>query len=282
MPKDDAPADWLRPDWPAHPRVHAICTTRAGGVSVGPYASLNLGDGVGDDPRAVAENRRRLQAAIGARPMYLRQMHGLTLHDPDPASPRDRDRDRDGDEGEDGERIEADACSTRQAGVACLVQAADCLPVLLAAADGSRVAAAHAGWRGLAAGVLDAAFKPFVAEKPASRALPAMKSIAWLGPCIGPRAFEVGPDVKAAFEQVDPASNACFKPIAASDRGSPKWLADLPALARQRLASLGIEEVFGNDSSDAWCTVANPSRFFSYRRERIGGRLAACIWLDDR
>ena len=251
--------DWLRPDWPAPSTVRALCTTRAGGVSQGAYASLNLGAHVGDHADVVAANRLRLRQAIGARPVFLEQVHGTALLALEARTP-------------DG--CAADACSTVETGIACTVMVADCLPVLLCDEAGMRVAAAHAGWRGLAAGVLEQALASFGPVAPVQRAQGAIKKIAWLGPCIGPTAFEVGPEVKAAFEACTPAAAQCFVP---SDTAG-KWLADLPGLARQRLRALGVEEVHGNDGSDAWCTVRNPSRFFSYRRDGASGRFAACVW----
>jgi len=245
---------WIVPDWPAPAGVRAVCTTRAGGVSQGPYASLNLGDHVGDTPAAVAANRERVARAIGARPVFLSQVHGTGVSVLDDGTP-------------DGTKADA-ACTTHER-VACTVMVADCLPVLLTDAQGRRVAAAHAGWRGLAAGVLARAVQGFDDDRGRHGQL-----MAWLGPCIGPRAFEVGSEVKAAFEAVDGGAAAHFRPGAAPG----KWLADLPALARRRLESLGVREVWGNDGSDAWCTVAQASRFFSYRRDGVCGRFAALVW----
>ncbi len=254
------PDDWLVPDWPAPAHVRAVCTGRAGGASRGRHASLNLGDHVGDDEAAVARNRRRLQRAIGARPVFLQQVHGTDVLDLDAASP-------------DG--AVADAAATVARGVACAVLAADCLPVLFTDAAGTRVAAAHAGWRGLAGGVLAQVLMPFQAAAPMEPGLGAIEVIAWLGPCIGPRAFEVGTEVRAAFVARTADAAACFRPA-----GAPgKWRADLPALARLHLAALGVARVYGNDGGDAWCTVRNPSRFFSYRRDGVTGRHAACVWL---
>ncbi len=256
--------DWLVPQWPAPPQVRAVCTTRAGGRSQPPYDSLNLGDHVGDDPLAVGANRALLAQALAARPVFLNQVHGSTAVALGPHTPHGN---------------AADSCSTRERGLACTIMVADCLPVLFTDVQGSFVAAAHAGWRGLAGqggvGVLENVFKHFMGFEPVGYAPSATKIIAWLGPCIGPEAFEVGAEVKAAFEVHDPQAAACFRPVSAPG----KWLADLPALARQRLAALGIERVYGNDGSTAWCTFSNPSRFFSHRRDRVSGRLAACIWL---
>ncbi|MGI4776583.1 MAG: peptidoglycan editing factor PgeF [Janthinobacterium lividum] len=255
MSSPESPCDWLTPVWPVPAGVRAVCTTRAGGVSFGPYESLNLGRHVGDAPADVAANRALLREAIGTRPVFLQQVHGTEVLALDP---RSADR-------SDG--AVADACTTTSPGVACTIMVADCLPVLFADTAGTRVAAAHAGWRGLAAGVLERTVEAF-----------ARPPVAWLGPCIGPREFEVGDEVKAAFETQASEAAACFVPSSTSG----KWRADLPALARQRLRAAGIEKVHGNDGSDAWCTVRNPLRFFSYRRDGVGGRFAACVWIDPR
>jgi YfiH family protein len=251
------------PEWNAPAGVGSACSGRDGGASSAPYDSLNLGDHVGDAPAAVAENRRRFAAAIGARPVFLKQVHGWAVAKLDAG-------------GADG--IEADACIATEPGVACTIMVADCLPVLFADAAGRAVAAAHAGWRGLAGqggrGVLEAlwdAWWPCVAM---SSAEAASATRVWLGPCIGPEAFEVGGEVREIFIAGDPASAICFKPAPGG-----KWLADLQALARLRLARLGLESIAGNDGSTSWCTVSNPSRFFSHRRDRVSGRFAASIWL---
>ena len=244
---------WLVPDWPAPPGVHALCTTRAGGVSEGSFKGLNLGNHVGDDPSAVQANRQALRGAIGARPVFLQQVHGTAVAALDAAST-------------DG--ITADACTTVEQGLVCTIMVADCLPVLFTDATGRRIAAAHAGWRGLAAGVLERALDAFAGEGGAPRVM------AWLGPCIGPDAFEVGDEVRAAFEARLPQARDAFRPAGASG----KWMADLAELARQRLLAAGVTRIYGNDSSEAWCTVHNPLRFFSYRRDRGSGRLAACVW----
>lgn len=256
------PSEWLVPDWPAPAGIRALFTTRAGGVSTPPFDSFNLGDHVRDDPAAVATNRQRLREAMGARPVFLSQIHGVevsALHGTTP----------------DG--TEADACLTEHAGVACTVMVADCLPVLWCLPDGSAVAASHAGWRGLAGqdghGILEATFR-------ALRALSATTAspLVWLGPCIGPKAFEVGAEVREAFVTVDHDAVRCFEALPAEG----KYLADLPALARLRLGAMGVTQVFGNDGGDAWCTVTQSSRFFSHRRDaaRLGstGRMAASIW----
>lgn len=271
--------DWLIPDWPAAPNVRAVFTSRCGGVSARPWDSLNLGDHVGDDEKNVASNRSLLQQAIGAKTVFLKQVHGFEVVKLDADTP-------------DG--FQADACVSTQPLLACTIMVADCLPVLLCNKAGTVVAAAHAGWRGLAGsldagqgGILEAVFASFKAavQTIASQA-PDAGVIAWLGPCIGPAAFEVGAEVKAAFEAAQPEAAACFKAT-----GSGKYLADLPGLARLRLAALGITQIYGNDGSPAWCTVSQRSRFFSHRRDAgpndkggngfgTTGRMAACIWLD--
>lgn len=279
-----APQAWLRPDWPAPAHVHALCTTRAGGVSTGAYASMNLGSHVGDAPQAVAHNRARLAAVLEtagaqARPVFLDQVHGVHMVQLADGTP-------DAAAGEPAAGVAAaDGAWTATPGLACTVLVADCLPVLLTDRAGRRVAAAHAGWRGLAAGVLESAFGCFRAsalipsglDAPKSRAIEASDMLAWLGPCIGPQAFEVGPEVRAAFCAADARAGQHF---AAQANG--KFLANLPALARQRLAALGITQIYGNDGSAAWCTVGQTSRFFSHRRDGGSGgtgRMAACIWL---
>lgn len=222
-------------------------TTRLGGIGEGPFASLNLGRGGGDDPARIDENRRRVYAALGTptEPCWIRQVHGARVaRMPDEAP-----------------EPEADASWTAQAGVVCVVQAADCLPVLFCDDDGTVVAAAHAGWRGLAAGVLEATV----------RALPAPPAnlLAWLGAAIGPDAFEVGPEVRAAFVAHDPAATRCFRPTAEG-----KFKADLYGLARQRLAAAGVMRVYGGGR----CTFRERDTFFSYRREGRCGRMAALVW----
>jgi len=254
--------DWLTPDWPAPAGVLAVCTTRAGGVSGPPYDSFNLGDHVGDHPAHVAANRARLQASLGARPVFLNQVHGaevavLHAHTPDGTL--------------------ADACITQATGVACTVMVADCLPVLLTDRQGRAVAAAHAGWRGLAGqggmGVLEQTFNRFCTLALIDKGLVASEIVAWLGPCIGPEAFEVGGDVPAAFIKGNTLAAPFFQ-----RQPSGKWLADLAGLARLRLRALGITHIHGNNSSPDWCTVGNPSRFFSHRRDRVSGRFCASIW----
>ncbi len=243
----EAQVDWIVPDWPVSSRVCALVTTRHGGVSAAPFDTLNLGLRSGDDPAAVRANRRRLNAVAGCTPVFLRQQHGSTVVDIDRA---------------DGEP-EADAAVARTSGRAAAVLAADCLPVLLADRDGTVVGAAHAGWRGLAAGVVEATV--------AKMGVAPDRLVAWLGPAIGPGAFEVGDEVRAAFCAADADAATCFA------QGRPgKWFADLYALARRRLAARGVREVYGGGA----CTVTG-HRFFSYRRDRTTGRMAALVWRID-
>jgi len=262
----------LDADWPAHARVRGFCSLRSGlnvGVSGPPFDTFNLGAHCGDEPQAVATNRAALgwAGALPSAPCWLRQVHGTRVWRFDaPAAVE----------------IEADAAVTSTPGVVLAVLTADCLPVLFAASDGSEVAAAHAGWRGLAGGVLEQVLKHFqplapVQEAPAAINIEANEVLAWLGPCIGPTAFEVGPEVRAVFLSTDAGADRCF---AAQPGG--KFLADLPALARRRLAALGVTRVYGNDGSLPWCTVSQPARYHSYRRDERAqggsGRMAACIW----
>ncbi len=243
------PGDWLWPDWPAPPGVRAVSTSRNGGVSRAPWDSLNLGDHVDDRPRDVRENRRRLREALDlpAEPVWLRQVHGRGV-----AVLRG------------GERTpEADAAFTRVPGVVCAVLTADCLPVLFADTRGGAVAAAHAGWRGLAGGVLESTLGCF--DDPG-------RVLAWLGPAIGPEAFEVGDEVRAAFADIQPEAAAAFRP-----HRPGRWLADIYALARLRLARAGLGRVFGGGH----CTWREAGRFFSYRRDGITGRMASMIWFDE-
>ena len=248
----------ITPDWPAPAGVRALCTTREGGVSVAPFDSFNLGDHVRDDPAAVAANRMCLAALTApGRPVFLQQVHGVQLAHLHAVTP-------------DG--TVADACLVTGPGVAATIMVADCLPLLFCNASGTAVAAAHAGWRGLAGGVIEATVQAL------RTASPDQTLMAWLGPCIGPTAFEVGDEVREAFVSVDAGSASAFVP-----QGPGKHLADLAALARRRLLASGVTSVHGNDGTDAWCTVGQPSRFFSHRRDaaRLGstGRMAACVWI---
>jgi YfiH family protein len=252
-----------------------FCTTRDGGTSQAPYNSFNLGDHVGDLPEAVFNNRQLLAFQLQQRAVFMRQVHGnvvAQLHHDTP----------------DGQQ--ADACFTQEAGVACTVMVADCLPVLLTHEKVPVVAALHAGWRGLAGqgghtfhGVVESGWAELQAATGLHGKDLSAGLMAWLGPCIGPEVFEVGAEVRQAFVAGQPEAHVCFKPAP-----NGKYLADLPQLARLRLQRLGIHRIYGNDGSRAWCTVSE-SAFFSHRRVSgrlgalagdTGGRMAACIWLD--
>lgn len=236
------------PDWPAPRQVRALVTTRRGGVSVAPYDSLNLGLHVGDCAQSVAENRRRLRGLLPAEPVWLDQVHGRTVVDVDHALGVHQ----------------ADAAVARRSGVVCAVMTADCLPVLFCDDAGSVVGAAHAGWRGLAAGVLEATV--------AGMAVPSSCVLAWLGPAIGPAAFEVGDDVRDTFIADDPGAAEAFVGLAQPG----KWLADIYALARRRLLRAGVVRVYGGGA----CTVGEPDRYYSFRRDQRTGRFASMVWLD--
>lgn len=235
------------PDWPAPQNVRAFITTREGGVSQPPFASLNLGDHVGDDPAAVAQNRALVRELTPAEPLWLKQVHGTRVVDLATAQPG----------------AEADACVAHAAGQVCVVMTADCLPALFCDRSGTVVAAAHAGWRGLLDGVLEAAV--------AGMHVPGSEILAYLGPAIGAEKFEVGDEVRAAFVAYDPAAAEGF--IAARPG---KWLADIYLLARQRLAKVGVQAVYGGTD----CTVTDAQRFYSYRRDGQTGRMAALVWLE--
>ena len=230
---------------------------------------MNLGDHVGDDALHVAENRRILGHTIGAHPVFLQQVHGCDVHDVDRHTP-------------DG--AAADACWTDQAGVACTIMVADCLPLLMTNAQGSWVAAAHAGWRGLAGqggcGIVETTLTRCF-NVPQGQGSTVSDVSVWLGPCIGPTAFEVGPEVKAAFCEYDSAATVAFEL-----QPNGRFLADLALLARQRLHRMGVKAIYGNDGSTAWCTYTQSSRFFSHRRDArlLGstGRMAASVWLLPR
>ena len=240
------PADWIVPDWPAPACVRALITTRNGGASVGAYASFNLGELTGDAPEAVRENKRVLDALLPGRPRWLRQVHGNRVVDA----------------GAVREPVQADASYTREPGTVCAVKIADCMPVLICDRAGKVVAVAHAGWRGLSSGVVENTVEALGIDPG--------KLCAYLGPAIGPDAFEVGEDVFTAFCNHDVEAQTAFRPLRPG-----KWLADLFALGRRRLARVGVTAVFGG----GLCTVANPARFFSHRRDRITGRMAALIWI---
>lgn len=241
----------IHPDWPAPPRVKCLMTTREGGVSAAPWASYNLGDHVGDTPAHVAANRERLRQKLPAEPEWLKQVHSARVveigREPHP---------------------EADASFTRQTGQVCAVLTADCLPVLFCDRAGSVVAAAHAGWRGLADGVLEATI--------ATMQVSPGEILAWMGAAIGPRAFEVGDEVRQAFVAQHSEAAEAFVPHPSTGT-APKWLADIFLLARIRLGHAGVHATFGGGR----CTFSEADSFYSYRRDGVTGRMASLIWLAD-
>ena len=239
----------LEMGWNLPAGVRAACTTRLGGVSQAPWESFNLATHVGDEPAHVAANRARLRELLGLarEPAWLEQVHGVDVANLDAGVPE--------------EPITADASVTSTTGIACVVMIADCLPVLFTTRDGSRVGAAHAGWRGLAAGVLE--------RTVSAMGVPGGELRVWLGPCISRAHFEVGDEVRDEFLRQDGEADQCFERNA---RG--RWQADLVALAKRRLAGAGVREFSGGE----WCTFADPRRFYSHRRDGKGGRLAALIW----
>ncbi len=250
---------WLVPDWPAPPAVRALITTRCGGVSTGPFGATTAGDGgmnvglkSGDTLENVQANRARLQALLPSEPRWLRQVHGAAVAsvDGDDALPA------------------ADAAVSLAAGRVCVVSIADCLPVLFVERDGRAVGAAHAGWRGLAAGVIQNTAKVMRSRL----GEPQAELIAYLGPAIGPTHFEVGAEVLQAMRERLPQAELGFRRAAAG-----KYFADLFALARQALAQVGIERIFGGGE----CTFSDVDRFYSFRRDRVTGRHAALIWKDQ-
>jgi hypothetical protein len=242
-----APHDWIVPDWPAPPRVKSLITTRNGGVSAGAYASFNLGLRAGDDAAAVHANRQQLRACLPAEPKWLRQVHAARVVVADGLAGMP----------------EADASIARTAATVCAVMIADCLPVLLCDRAGSVIGIAHAGWRGLSSGVIENTVHEM--------GIAPEELLAYFGPAIGPDAFEVGAEVRNVFLAAEPAAADAFKPCHES-----KWLADLFRLARRRLARCGVRRVFGG----GLCTYHDPARFYSYRRDKVTGRMAALIWLE--
>lgn len=243
--------DFIIPDWPAPKNVRAVVTTRNGGVSVGPYAGFNLADHVGDDAQAVATNRKLLRQRVEelpADPLWLKQVHGVTCVEAELS--------------EDG--VEADASWCYTPGSVCAVLTADCLPLLLCDDQGSVVCAVHAGWQGLAKGVIEAAVNTLP--------VPPQSLLAWMGPAIGPTAFEVGADVRDQFFLHDAEAAKAFVSIS-----NGKWLGDLYLLARQRLNALGVTRIYGGGE----CTVTDAQRFYSFRRDKTTGRMASLIWLTS-
>jgi len=242
---NELPAQWIVPDWPAPASVRALITTRDGGISSGPYLSMNLGLRTEDDPASVTENRNRLQRHLPQPPRWLAQVHGATVVDADTLQ----------------DVPAADASVARKPGTVCAIMIADCLPILFTDRAGTCVAAAHAGWRGLAGGVI----ANTVSRLPAEPA----ELLAYIGPGIGPEAFEVGDDVLHAFCDHAPENRSAFAALRPG-----KWLCDLPALARTALRRAGLTQIYGGRD----CTVSDPQRFYSYRRDKVTGRMAALIW----
>lgn len=235
------------PDWPAPRQVRSLQTTRLGGRSIAPYHSLNLGSHVGDAPLAVARNRMLLNTLLPSEPVWLEQVHGTTVANADRADCRPQ----------------ADACIARHRSAVCVVMTADCLPVLLCDTQGGVVGVAHAGWKGLAAGVIEATVQ--------AMDIAPQNMMVWLGPAIGHESFEVGDDVRDIFMRSDPQSATAFT------TGDPgKWFADMYWLARLRLNALGIRQIYGGD----FCTYQDSERFFSYRRDGVTGRMGTFVWIE--
>jgi hypothetical protein len=243
--------EFICPDWPAPAHVKALTTTRQGGFSAGPYASFNLSNRVGDEPGMVRHNRTRLREVLNlpADPLWMTQVHGTRVIDAFDANP--------------GE--EADGCVTGTPNVVCAVLTADCLPILLCDQRGTRIAALHAGWRGLAGGIVEEGLR--------NLQIPSANVLAWLGPAIGPSAYEVGDEVRQTFLRMDRGLEACFTPV--PDRAG-HWLADLYGIARRQLRAQGVQSVYGG----LRCTLRERDLFFSYRRDGQCGRMASLIWLD--
>jgi polyphenol oxidase len=241
------PESLIIPDWPAPANVKSLQTTRIGGVSIAPYDSLNLGDHVGDAPLAVERNRMLLNTLLPSEPVWLEQAHGTIVANADKA----------------GCLPQADACISRHRSAVCVVMTADCLPVLLCDKRGSVVGAAHAGWKGLVAGVIETTVQAMDVTP--------QNLMAWLGPAISQQEFEVGEEVRAAFVAIQPQSASSFVP---GHEG--KWFADIYELARLRLDALGITAIYGG----GYCTYRERERFFSYRRDRMTGRMGTFIWLE--
>lgn len=238
---------FIIPDWPAPDNVRSLQTTRKGGASAAPYNSFNLSSYVGDDPVAVAHNRKQLQAILPGEPAWLNQVHGITVADAAQAT----------------QPVNADASVSSKPGAVCVAMTADCLPVLLCNEQGSVVSAVHAGWRGLCDGVIEQAVH--------AMNVPGNTILAWLGPAIGVHAFEVGDEVRAEFIARDRQATAAFKP------GSPgKWFTDIYHLAMMRLNTLGVTRVYGG----GLCTYTDRENFFSFRRDNVTGRMGTFIWLE--
>lgn len=246
----------IYPDWPAPANVKALQTTRSGGVSHAPYERLNLGAHVNDDPIAVARNRQLLSPYLPSEPVWVNQVHGVDVIDAATSSCLQN----------------ADASFATKSNVVCVTMTADCLPVLLCDKSGTVVAAVHAGWRGLCDGVIEAAVQKMQ--------VPASEVLVWLGPAIGPNAFEVGDDVRQQFIAKDPRAAFAFKPLESAE-SCGKWLCDMYSIAKQRLNALGVTEIYGASVNEDFCTYTDQDRFFSFRRDNVTGRMASLIWLAD-
>ena len=246
-------SDFIIPDWPAPANVHSLQTTRNGGVSVGPYASLNLGNHVQDDPLHVAHNRQLLSQFVPSEPVWLNQVHGVTAIDAANADCL----------------LNADASYTTRHNTVCVTMTADCLPILLCDTAGTVVASIHAGWRSLCDGVIETT----VAKLLTAPNVKADHLMAWLGPAIGPSAFEVGSEVRAQFIAKDAQAESAFKPQA-----NDKWLGNIYSIATQRLNNVGVNQLYGGQQQQ-FCTVTDSARFFSFRRDNVTGRMATMIWL---
>lgn len=242
--------DFIIPDWPAPANVHALQTTRQGGVSLVPYCSLNLGSHVQDDPIHVAHNRQLLSQFVPSEPVWLNQVHGTNVVD---AANADCVPD-------------ADASFTTRRNAVCVTMTADCLPILLCDKAGTVVASVHAGWRSLCDGVIEATVRKMPVDS--------NQLMAWLGPAIGPEAFEVGSEVRAQFLEKNTHAELAFKP-----QGGDKWLADIYKLATQRLNNIGVSQLYGGGQQEAYCTFTDEQRFFSFRRDNLTGRMATLVWL---
>jgi len=243
--------DFIQPNWPAPANVKSLQTTRVGGISVGHYSSLNLGAHVGDNHVFVEHNRQLLAPYLPSAPIWINQVHGIGVINAASSSSLQ----------------DADASYSTHANIVCATMTADCLPVLLCNTKGTVVAAVHAGWRGLCDGVIEAAVHEM--------AVPASEVLAWLGPAIGPQFFEVGDDVRTQFIAVDPRASLAFKPH------SNKWLCDIYLLAKQRLQSIGVSQIYGATINIEFCTYSEVDRFYSFRRDNVTGRMASLIWLES-
>lgn len=247
-------SDFIIPNWPAPSNVHALQTTRYGGISLAPYNSLNLGEHVQDNPLHVAHNRQLLSQFVPSEPVWLNQVHGI--HAVDAANTACVP--------------DADASFTTHHNNVCVVMTADCLPILLCDKAGTAVASIHAGWRSLCDGVIEESVRKMPVD--------AAQLMAWLGPAIGPQAFEVGSEVRAQFLAKDAQAEVAFRPLTDNKNGE-KWLADIYKLASQRLNHLGVSQIYGGGQQESYCTFSDEQRFFSYRRDNQTGRMATLIWL---